>query len=270
MNLNDLNNLKERLKPSPRMPLLFLGHGSPMNALEENRFTESWRLLGEHLPKPQIILTISAHWESNESAVTAMAHPRTIHDFYNFPKQLYEMEYPAPGDPQFAQSLHELNHHIMLDHSWGLDHGTWAVICHLYPDASIPTLQLSLNRTLTPAEHYEFAKTLSILRRKGVLIIGSGNIVHNLRQLDFNNPNGGYEWAEEARTTIGELILKHNHKRLIYYQDEGEAFKLAIPTNEHYLPLLYILAMQHDGDEMLLFNDTSVAGSLAMTSLLLI
>ena len=268
MNLQQLAALSQKFTKTEKMPVLFLGHGSPMNAISSNQFTESWNQLGKSLPKPQAILSISAHWETQGSLVTAMENPRTIHDFYNFPQALYDMEYPAPGNPALAHSLHELEQHIELDHQWGLDHGTWAVICHLYPDANIPTLQLSLDQSLSPQAHYGLAKLLSKLRRRGVLIMGSGNIVHNLRRLDFNNPEGGYEWAEEARESMTHMIRHHEHQKLIHFADQGEAFKLAIPTDEHYLPLLYILGLQDLEDELLLFNNQSVMGSLAMTSLL--
>lgn len=268
MNLQQLAALSQKFTKTEKMPVLFLGHGSPMNAISSNQFTESWNQLGKSLPKPQAILSISAHWETQGSLVTAMENPRTIHDFYNFPQALYDMEYPAPGNPALAHSLQELEQHIELDHQWGLDHGTWAVICHLYPDANIPTLQLSLDQSLSPQAHYGLAKLLSKLRRRGVLIMGSGNIVHNLRRLDFNNPEGGYEWAEEARESMTHMIRHHEHQKLIHFADQGEAFKLAIPTDEHYLPLLYILGLQDSEDELLIFNDQSVMGSLAMTSLL--
>ena len=268
MNLQQLAMLSEKFTKTAKMPVLFLGHGSPMNAISSNQFTESWNQLGKTLPKPQAILSISAHWETQGSFVTAMENPRTIHDFYNFPQALYDMKYPAPGNPDLAHSLQQLEQHIELDHQWGLDHGTWAVICHLYPDANIPTLQLSLNQSLSPQAHYDLAKLLSQLRHRGVLIIGSGNIVHNLRRLDFQNPEGGYEWAEEARESMTHLIRHHDHHKLIHFADQGEAFKLAIPTDEHYLPLLYILGLQDSKDELMIFNDQSLMGSLAMTSLL--
>lgn len=269
MNLQQLERLTRKFPTTQKMPALFLGHGSPMNAIAENSFTQSWHQLGSALPTPKAILSVSAHWETQGSFVTAMAQPKTIHDFYNFPQALYDMRYNAAGSPALAQEIHDIEEHIALDHSWGLDHGTWAVICHLYPEANIPTIQLSLDTRLTPDAHYALANLLQTLRRRGILIIGSGNIVHNLRKLDFRNPEGGFEWAEEARSTMRDLILQKDHQKLIHFQDQGEAFKLAIPTDEHYLPLLYILGLQDNEDEMLIFNDQSVMGSLAMTSLML-
>ncbi len=249
--------------------MLFLGHGSPMNAIEKNRFTDNWQQLGRQLPKPTAILSISAHWETHGSFVTAMEKPETIHDFYNFPTQLYEMQYAAPGDPQLAKRVHALNQHIAFDHEWGLDHGTWAVICHLFPDADIPVLQLSLNQKLSPQAHFELAKELAVLREQGVLIMGSGNIVHNLRRIDFYNPNGGFDWAETARESMVNLVESRQYEPLIRFREQGHDFKLAIPTPEHFLPLLYILGLQHRHDETLTFNDQSVMGSLAMSSFLM-
>lgn len=268
MNLQQLQNLTQKFQTTQKMPILFLGHGSPMNAISSNQFTESWQQLGKTLPKPQAILSISAHWETKGTFVTAMEKPQTIHDFYNFPQALYDMSYPADGDPNLAKSLHELNQHIELDHKWGLDHGTWAVICHLYPKANIPTLQLSLDMSLSPEKHYELAKCLTALRHRGVLILASGNVVHNLRLLDFRNSQGGHEWAEEARESMTKMLLQNDQQKLIHFKEQGEAFKLSIPTDEHYLPLLYILGLKEPNDELLIFNNQSVMGSLAMTSLL--
>lgn len=268
MNLQQLEKLTQKFQTTQKMPMIFLGHGSPMNAISSNSFTESWHQLGRTLPKPQAILSISAHWETRGTFVTAMDKPQTIHDFYNFPQALYDMQYPAQGDPKLAAHIHELYQHIELDHEWGLDHGTWAVICHLYPDANIPTLQLSLDQRLSPQAHYDLAKLLATLRRRGVLILASGNIVHNLRRIDFRNAEGGYDWAEEARESMTNMILSQDHHKLIHFSEQGKAFKLAIPTDEHYLPLLYILGLKETSDEPLIFNNQSVMGSLAMTSLL--
>lgn len=268
MNLQQLAKLTQKFPTTQKMPMLFLGHGSPMNAITSNHFTENWNQLGRSLPVPQAILCISAHWETKGSFVTAMAHPRTIHDFYNFPQALYDMEYPAPGAPELAHSIHHLHQHIGLDHQWGLDHGTWAVICHLYPEANIPTLQLSLDQSLSPQAHYELATLLTSLRHRGVLILASGNIVHNLRLLDFNNAKGGYDWAEDARESMIQHIINDNDQPLIHFQEQGAAFNLAIPTAEHYLPLLYTLGLKDPTDELLIFNNQSVMGSLAMSSFL--
>lgn len=269
MNLQEFSTLAAKFQTTQKMPLLFLGHGSPMNAITENQFTQNWQALGESLPLPNAILCISAHWETEGSWVTAMETPKTIHDFYNFPQALYDMQYPAAGNPLLAKEITALNRHIHLDHEWGLDHGTWAVICHIYPKANIPTLQLSLDMSLSPDAHYALAKTLQALRHRGVLIIASGNIVHNLRRLDFNNPEGGHDWAEEARVSMRNMVLTQDYQKLIDFKHQGKAFNLSIPTAEHYLPLLYTVGLQDKTDEILVFNDQSVLGSLAMTSFLI-
>lgn len=268
MNLQQLKTLSQRFKTTQKMPILFLGHGSPMNAISSNQFTENWHQLGKNLPNPQAILSISAHWETQGTFVTAMEKPQTIHDFYNFPQALYDMDYPAPGNPMLAHSIQNIAQHIMLDHQWGLDHGSWAVICHLYPNADIPTLQLSLDMSLPPQAHFDLAKLLITLRHRGVLILASGNMVHNLRRLDVHNAQGGHDWAEAARESMTHMIVHQEYQKLIQFKDQGEAFKLSIPTDEHYLPLLYILGLKDSTDELLIFNNQSVMGSLAMTSLL--
>lgn len=247
------------------MPLLFVGHGNPMYAIEENGFTKTWRSLGETLPKPKAILCISAHWETVGTFVTSMEHPRTIHDFYGFPQALFDVEYPAPGNPELAKEIADkLN--IGLDENWGLDHGTWSVLKHIYPNADVPVIQLSLDRTKPESRHYEFAKKLDFLRNEDVLIVGSGNIVHNLRLVNFRNPNGD-EWANLANETLKELILADDYESLANYQSLGNEVRLAIPTPEHYLPLLYVLALKSDGEKVEFFNDVVELGSLSMTSL---
>jgi len=262
-----MNNFKER---TGRMPLLFVGHGSPMYAIEENEFADGWKQLGKLIPLPEAVLCISAHWETEGTYVTAMEKPETIHDFYGFPKQLFDVVYPAPGSPLLAElSKHAIKSaDVNLDYKWGLDHGCWAVLRNIYPGADIPVVQLSLDLTRAPEWHYELGKELSVLRNKGVLIIGSGNIVHNLRLLDWNNKNGGFDWAEEINEKIKKLILEENHKELINYISLGNAAKLAAPTPEHYLPLLYILGMKEKNEEPAFFNDKTVMGSLSMTSVL--
>jgi 4,5-DOPA dioxygenase extradiol len=268
--MENLHNLAS----SQKMPVLFLGHGNPMNAIEENQFVEGFRTIAKEIEKPQAILCISAHWETNGTYVTAMEHPKTIHDFGGFPKALFEVQYPAPGNPSLASTISEniLKTHIELDHHWGLDHGAWSVIKHLYPNADVPVLQLSLNYVKTPQFHYELAKELAFLREKGVLIIGSGNMVHNLRKVAWNKlhePEYGYDWALEANERMKDLISKNDHQSLINFTKLGEAFKLAIPTPEHYLPLLYTLALQNEEDTLHFFNDKTIGGSLSMTSLML-
>ncbi|MFZ1979652.1 MAG: 4,5-DOPA dioxygenase extradiol [Bacteroidota bacterium] len=254
-----------------RMPVLFLGHGSPMNAVEENEFVDGWKKIAREIPKPKAILCISAHWETKGTCVTAMEKPKTIHDFSGFPKELYEVQYPAPGSPQLAKELKNdiQMTKIALDEKWGLDHGCWSVVKHLYPAADVPIVQMSLNYNGAPQDHYDLAKELSLLRSRGVLIVGSGNMVHNLGLLAWEKLDAaeyGYEWALEAGEKMKKYILNGDHRSLIHYQSQGKAFQLAIPTPEHYLPMLYALALREDGEKVSLFNDKTVAGSLAMTS----
>ncbi len=254
------------------MPVLFLGHGSPMNAIEENEFVAGFRKMGKEVPKPSAILCISAHWETNGTYVTAMKHPKTIHDFGGFPQALFDVQYPAPGSPNLAKETQNLvtKTEVGLENNWGLDHGAWSVIKHLYPDADVPVIEMSIDRSKPSQYHYELAKELASLRNKGVLIIGSGNMVHNLRMVAWNKLNEvnyGYDWAIEASENMKKFILEGNHKSLINYRSQGKSFKLAIPTPEHYLPLLYALALQGEKEQVSLFNDKLVAGSLTMTSL---
>ncbi len=273
--MNKLRNLQEyadNLPNTDRMSVLFLGHGSPMNAIEENEFVKGFRAIATSLPVPKAIVCVSAHWFTKGTKVTAMEMPRTIHDFGGFPQALYEVSYPAKGDPQLANLIKEnlAPNEVELDDKWGLDHGAWSVIKHLYPNANIPVIQLSIDYTKPPEYHYELAKKLNSLRNKGILIIGSGNIVHNLRMMDFRNINKddyGFDWALEARQNINTLLKKGDYKPLLEYEKSGKAIQLAIPTPEHFLPLIYTLGLQHKEDEMDLFNDKMVAGSISMTSL---
>ena len=270
MKLNALNKLSG-FGNSARMPVLFLGHGSPMNAIKENDFVKGFRESSQDIPTPRAILCVSAHWETRGSYVTAMEHPRTIHDFGGFPKELFEVEYPAPGSPELAREIQTtiLSIHIQMDHEWGLDHGAWSVIKHLYPDADIPVIQLSLDRYQGPRYHYELARELAKLRDKGVLIIGSGNMVHNLRMVAWDKLSGepyAYDWAEEANEKMKSMILSGDHRSLMEYEKQGRAFSLAIPSPEHYLPLLYTLGLKDDQDQISFFNDATVGGSLSMTS----
>lgn len=257
------------------MPVLFVGHGNPMNAIEDNAFSRGWRHIAGQLPKPAAILCISAHWETNGTFVTAMEKPRTIHDFYGFPRELYRVTYPAPGAPELAKECCRILglERIALDMEWGLDHGTWSVLKSMYPDAGIPVIQLSLDRTSEAKSHYDLAKKLASLRSEGVLIIGSGNMVHNLGMMqvrgeDFNEPFG-FDWALEANDLFKKLINKRKHNELIEYRSLGNSAALAIPTAEHYLPMLYALALQEENEGVSYFNDSPVAGSLTMTSLII-
>lgn len=254
------------------MPVLFVGHGSPMNALEENEFTEGFRKIALTIPCPTAILCISAHWETRGTHVTAMEKPPTIHDFGGFPRKLYEVRYPAPGSPELASEIKALseNTEISLNCAWGLDHGSWSVIKHMYPEAGVPVIQMSLDYMQTPSRHYEIMKELSFLREKGVLVIGSGNMVHNLGLVAWNRlgpDEYGYDWAVEAGEKMKHYIVEGDHKQLVNYRCHGKAFELSIPTPEHYLPLLYVLALRRENDDVLFFNDKTIGGSVKMTSL---
>lgn len=271
MNLNDLSNISEGFKTTEKMPVLFLGHGSPMNAIEENQFVAGFREVSKKIPKPNAILCVSAHWFTDGTFITAMEMPKTIHDFYGFPKELFEVQYPAPGNPALAKETAELLAPVLVeeDHSWGLDHGAWSVIRHLYPEADIPVIQLSIDYTKPPQYHFDLAKKLNKLREKGILILGSGNIVHNLRMIDWRNINtvgSGWDWAIEAREKTNNWLLEGNFQNLIDYQKQGTALQYAVPTPDHYLPLIYTLGLKERSDELSLFNDELIGGSLSMTS----
>ncbi|MBO9618213.1 MAG: 4,5-DOPA dioxygenase extradiol, partial [Niabella sp.] len=241
-------------------------------AIEENEFVQGFRNIGKELPKPNAILCISAHWETRGTFLTAMEKPPTIHDFGGFPKELFDVQYPAPGSPELAAATKELikGTEAGLTDQWGLDHGAWSVIKHLYPEADVPVIEMSLDHYKTPQWHYELAAELKQLREKGVLIIGSGNMVHNLGRVawdQFDTDNYAYDWAQEAKEKMNHFILNGEHRSLIEYDKQGRAFQLAIPSPEHYMPLLYTLALQDKNEELKLFNDKAVAGSLTMTSL---
>lgn len=272
MKLKDLSKMTEPLSNTEKMPLLFLGHGSPMNAIEENEFVQGFREVGKGIPRPNAILCISAHWETKGTFVTAMEMPRTIHDFGGFPKALFDVQYPAPGSLELATETQGMvtKTEVGLDDKWGLDHGAWSVIKHLYPQADIPVIQMSLDYRQGPQFHYELAQELAALRKKGVLIIGSGNMVHNLRMVAWNRLNDesyGYDWALEASAKMKQFILSDNHGELVNFRNQGRAFDLAIPTPEHYLPLLYTLALKEEKEQVSLFNDKAIAGAITMTSL---
>lgn len=253
-----------------KMPVLFIGHGSPMNGIENNVFSQQWEKMGKEL-KPKAVLVVSAHWLTNGTHITAMDHPKTIHDFGGFPQELFEVQYPAPGDVQLAKETKDLikSTNVGLNHDWGLDHGAWTVVRRMYPDATIPVLQLSIDYSKPASYHYNLAKELSALRKKGVLIIGSGNMVHNLRMVawdKFNEPNYGYDWAIEMHELFKKKITDSDHQSLINYETLSKSAKLAIPTPDHYYPLMYTLGLQEKNEEPFYFNDKLVAGSLNMTS----
>ncbi len=268
MELDEISIMKEERNQLKLMPLLFVGHGNPMNAIQENAITQGWQKASLTFPKPKSILCISAHWETNGTYVTAAKNPKTIHDFYGFPKELFEVEYPAPGNPELADDTISMlkPNKTEPDTKWGLDHGCWSVLKHFYPQADIPIVQLSLDYRKSPEMHYEIARKLSPLREKGVLIIGSGNIVHNLGLINWQNDQT-YDWAVEANDKIKKKILDGSNKELITYKNLGNEMKLAIPTPEHYLPLLYILGLKNEKEEVLFFNEKIELGSISMTSI---
>lgn len=271
MNLNDLQNISDQFTKTERMPVLFLGHGSPMNAIEENQFVRGFREISKKIPTPNAILCISAHWFTKGTFVTSGEIQKTIHDFYGFPPELFAVQYPAKGNPALAKETVELlspNPVIETD-SWGLDHGAWSVIRHLYPEANIPVIQMSIDYTKSAQYHFELAEKLSKLRDKGILIIGSGNIIHNLRLIDWRNINtvgAGWDWAIEARAKTNEWILGGNYQNLINFEKQGTALQNAVPTPDHYLPLIYTLGLKKKTEEISLFNDELIGGSLSMTS----
>lgn len=270
MNLHDLENISSGFKATQKMPVLFLGHGSPMNAIEENQFVQGFRKAAQEIEKPNAILCISAHWFTRGTFVTAMDMPKTIHDFGGFPQALFDVQYPAPGSPELAHEVAELLTPIVEeDHSWGLDHGAWSVIKHMYPKADIPVIQMSIDYNKPPQYHFELGKRLSKLREKGILIIGSGNIVHNLRMVDWKNINtvgAGWDWAVEAREKTNNWLLDGNFQNLIDYKNHGTALQYAVPTPDHFLPLIYTLGLKEKTESLQLFNDELIAGSLSMTS----
>ena len=253
-----------------KLPFFFVGHGSPMNGIQENDYSKYWKALGTILPKPKAIFCISAHWLTKGTFVTAMETPPTIHDFGGFPKELFEVNYPAPGNPELATEIKNLitTTTVGLDHEWGLDHGCWSIVRHMYPDADIPVLQLSIDYSQPAQYHYDLAKQLASLRKKGVLILGSGNMVHNLGMVAWDrlNESFGFDWTLEMNDLLKQKITNADHRSLINYDQLHSAAKLAIPTPDHYYPLIYTLGLQEVNDPITFFNDQAVAGSLTMTS----
>ena len=253
-----------------RMPCLFIGHGSPMNAIDQNEFTDSWKILANKITKPKAILCISAHWETNGTFITGNTSPPTIHDFYGFPPELYKIQYSAPGSSELAKKISKQlkSFNIQLDAARGYDHGAWSVLRIMYPDAKIPLIQMSIDRTQQSNFHYELGKKLSQLRKQGVLIVGSGNIVHNLHLVNFKMESG-YDWAQQFDQLVKNYIKSNNHLPLIEYAQLGKQAGLAIPTNEHYIPLLYILGLQKYDDDASFFCEKTIYGSLSMTCILI-
>jgi 4,5-DOPA dioxygenase extradiol len=253
-------------KDGTKMPLLFIGHGSPMNAIEANDFSRAWDSEGALLQKPDAVLCISAHWETSGTRLTAMSDPQTLYDFSGFPKELYEVRYPAPGSPELARLIKERFAQIRLhlDYNWGFDHGAWSVLKHLFPMADVPVVQLSLDFNLKPQDHYRLAAGIKWLRYHRVLILCSGNMVHNLRTISWQD--AAYDWAADFDLRLKQLIEAEEHDALVNYENLGDPVRLAIPTNEHYLPMLYALALRETGEQVRFFADRVTLGSVSMRS----
>lgn len=254
-----------------RHPALFLGHGNPMNALTRNAYSDVWRALGTSLPRPRAILCVSAHWYVRGTHVTAQPRPPTIHDFAGFPPELSAFDYPAPGDPGLAREVAELLAplDVALDESWGLDHGAWSVLAHLHPSADVPVVQLSLDRTQPPSFHYELGRKLSPLRDSGVLILGSGNVVHDLRTFTWEAASPPYDWAARFDATVRDHVTRRDHAPLVAYDRLGADARLSIPTPDHYLPLLHVLGAAHDDDGVSFPVEGIDGGSIGMRAVLI-
>ncbi len=251
-------------KPTPIMPVLFVGHGNPMNAIEDNQFSKMWVEVGSKLPRPSAIIVLSAHWVTRGSYITAMPKPKMIYDFYGFPEELYHVEYPAPGSPETAEQVSKMLAGMELDHEWGLDHGAWSVLTRMFPRANIPVLQMSIDYNQSPEEEYENIKQLRSLREKGVMFIGSGNIVHNLRMARISgNP---YNWAIDFDKIARDKLEERNYLDLVRYEQLGKVSKLAIPTDEHYRPMLLTLGLSYDFEHPVFFNEDIDASSVSMRS----
>lgn len=252
------------------MPVVFLGHGNPMNAIRDTVWARAWARLGKDLPRPRAVLSVSAHWFVPETAVTSMLSPRTIHDFGGFPRELFEVEYPAPGSPPLAEKTSQLLAPLAVraDHAWGLDHGTWSVLRHLFPDADVPVVQLSIDASRPPAFHYKLGRRLAPLRDEGILLVGSGNVVHNLRAYAWNTPSAPpFDWALRFDATVRDLAARGDHQALTDYPSLGPDAALAVPTPEHYLPLLYVLGAGLPGEPMDIVAEGMEGRSISMLSL---
>ena len=253
-----------------RMPAIFFGHGNPMNAVSKNNYTDAWEAIGKQMPRPSAVLCVSAHWYLPETAVTANLAPRTIHDFGGFPRELYEVEYPAPGRPELAERVRDLLAPVAvgLDESWGLDHGAWSVLCHVFPEADIPVVQLSIDETQPPEFHYELAKRLAPLRDEGVLVMGSGNLIHNLHAYAWGSHRAEpFEWAVRFEKQAREFLSSGNDAPLVAYEKLGRDALLSAPTPDHYLPLLYVIALRRANDEVSFPVEGVDGGSVSMLTI---
>jgi 4,5-DOPA dioxygenase extradiol len=270
MKLTDLNLISETFGTTEKMPVLFVGHGNPMNAITENRYSKSWAETGKKLPLPKAILCVSAHWLTRGTAVTMSERPKTIHDFGGFPEELFQVQYPAPGSVDYAKlaasSISSVKVHE--DFEWGLDHGAWSVLKHMYPAADVPVFQLSIDYAKPPQYHFNLAQELAVLRNKGVLIVASGNVVHNLGLVSWRDSTKQYDWAIEFDSLVKKSIEENNPEPLLQYQKLGELAQLAHPTNDHYLPLMYALGLRDKKDNFSFFNDSFDLGSISMRSVI--
>jgi len=252
-----------------KMPVLFIGHGSPMNAIEDNNYTRTWRSIAEWIRKPEVILSVSAHWYTKGTKIMNEESPKTIYDMYGFPKELYEVSYNIAGSPGIAKYSREMiSRETKYDNSWGIDHGTWSVLVHMYPDRDIPVFQISIDADAPPVDQYKIGKELKALREQGVLIFGTGNIVHNLRLIDWNKASEGFDWAYEFDGYIYENIFSKNHENILKFNELGIIAKLAVPTPDHFYPLLYVLGASDADDKISVYNKSCELGSLTMTSYL--
>lgn len=250
-----------------KMPVVFIGHGSPMNAIEDNRYTRTWRALGERFPMPTAILSVSAHWFTQGTRIMDKENPRTVYDMYGFPKELYEITYNSPGSPSFAKRAKELiSRETVFDNSWGIDHGTWSVLVHMYPDRNIPVFQVSIDADAPPETHYQIGHELRALREQGILILGSGNIVHNLRCVDWGMVGKGFDWAQEFDGWINEKIIKGDYQEILRFREKGDIARLAVPTPDHFYPLLYTLGASDEKNTVTVYNQSCELGSLSMTA----
>jgi len=262
----EMNSMPSNMENvTKKMPLLFVGHGSPMNALGENEYSRNWANVASTIPKPEAILSISAHWCTDGSRITDAINPKMVYDMYGFPEELYKIEYKAKGSPELAHLTKSLiNRDVKIDNSWGYDHGTWSVLCKMYPEADIPVYQLSVDSHASAETHFQIGQQISALREKGVLILGSGNVVHNLSKIGWGM-EGGHPWAVEFDNYIKDNIIKKQYQDVINYKKAGQSSELAFYTSEHFDPLLYILGASNEEDKLSIFNDSCTMGSLSMT-----
>lgn len=250
-----------------KMPVVFVGHGSPMNAIEDNIYSKTWRKMAELMPKPEVILSVSAHWYTKGTKIMNEENPKTIYDMYGFPRELYEVMYNTPGSPEMAKASKALiSSETSYDNSWGIDHGTWSVLVHMYPDRDIPVFQISIDAGAPPETHYKIGRELRSLREQGVLIFCTGNIVHNLRLADWSKTGKGFDWAYEFDGFVHENIIKKDHEKILKYGDQSNLAKLAVPIPDHFYPLLYALGASDEDDKISVYNRSCDLGSLTMTS----